>query len=92
MKKVVAIMIASLMFFWAQPSTALVVANASMGNQVHPPAQVAAVTAARRITPAEASPRQANESPQGPATYGLLALGLLAVALRRQQLNQRWPA
>ena len=92
MKKVVAIMIASLMFFWAQPGTALVVASSGMGNLALAPAQVAAGTAVNRSTPADAPPPQADEKAHGPATYGLLALGLLAVALRRQQLIQRWPA
>ena len=91
MKKVVAIMIASLMFFWAQPSTARVVASAGMGNLALPLAQVAAGTAAYRSTPADAPPPQADARAHGPATYGLLALSLLAVALRRQQLMQRWP-
>ena len=95
MRKVVAIMIASLMFFWAQPSTALVVASAGMVNVAHAlvlaPAQAGAGTAATRSTPGNVPPRRAEERAHGPATYGLLALGLLAVALRRQQLMQRWP-
>ena len=92
MKKVVAIMIASLMFFWAQPSTALVVASAGMTKLSLAPSQVAAGPAANGSTPADAPLRHAEERAHGPATYGLLALGLLAVALRRQQLLQRWPA
>ena len=89
MKKVVAIMIASLMFFWAQPSTARAVAIAGVGDLALPLAQVAAGTTANRSTPAEAPPPKADARAHGPATYGLLALSLLAVALRRQQLMQR---
>ena len=36
MKKVLAVMIASLVFFWAQPSAALVVANAGNGSLTLP--------------------------------------------------------
>ena len=89
MKKVVAIMIASLMFFWAQPSTALVVASADIGSLPLPMAQRAAGTTATRSTTAEAALPHANKTADAPSTYGLLALGLLAVALRRQQLMQR---
>ena len=92
MKRVVAIMIASLMFFWAQPSMALVVASAGMVNLAHALAPAGAGTAATRSTPGNVPPRRAEERAHGPATYCLLALGLLAVALRRRQLMQRWPA
>ena len=90
MKKVLAIMIASLVFFWAQPSAAQVGTSAGSGNL--PPAPVAARAATTHSATADAPPPLADEWANAASTYGLLALGLLAVALRRQQLMQRWAA
>ena len=88
MKKVLAVMIASLVFFWAQPSAALVVANAGNGSLTLPMEKQAGNPPANRAKAAAPQTGDAGRA-QGPSTYGLLAAGLLAVALRRYHLMQR---
>jgi|GEM_PF-2059483 len=90
MKKVLAIMLASPVFFWAQPSAALVVVTAGIGSLALPLEKHASNPVVGRITKANVPHPEATEWAHGPATYGLLAVGLLAVALRRHQLMQRW--
>ena len=81
-------MIASQLFFWAQPSAALDIAaaGASTNGKIH-----AGIRAGIRMDTV-APGREAAGWARAPFTCGPLALGLLAVALRRQQLLPPAPA
>lgn len=112
MKKVLAIMILSLLFFWAQLSGSGLVGSNSPGasglrlnpqDPASPPAPPALTApaetkhaVAQRAASGRSSANEAGREPQGwtraAGTYGLLAGGMLAVALRRRRLLQAYPA